>query len=333
MILEDPKLVSKPIISVTILAYNHERYIRQCLDSILSQKVNVPWEVIIGEDCSKDNTREILKDYQKRYPERIRLVLHEMNQGLMKNYRCVKGLCRGEYIAQISGDDFWIDEYKLQKQYDVLQQHPDVDLCYTNTYTCDDNGVIEKRSMLQKEEVTFESHLFAAGYFAPLSWMFRKLVLSYVNLEPWFTDESFAVALDVLAKSKVYFINEPMTVYRCRMGSAASPIQTDAKWRYRLGILRMQLYYADKYKFTKDLLWKLKIQVYATNYMLAYEAGDEAFMKEAEAFFAESGLNMQAFIASGKEYVDYKMQFIGVKQSHAYNLGKKLLKPFKKLKG
>ena len=333
MIIEAKEHIVNPRVSVAVITYNHGKYIANCLEHILAQKTDFAYEIVIADDCSKDNTRDILEAYQQRYPEKIKLLFQDSNLGLIGNYTSLLKNCVGTYIAQISGDDYWCDEQKLQKQVEALEQNSECDLCYTNTYSCDDDGVVEKRMMLKKNEITFESHLFAAGYFAPLSWMFRREVLDYAEWQSWFTDESFALALDVLAKSKIYFIDEPMTVYRCRMGSAASPIQTGAKWRYHQGILRMQLYYAEKYKLADELLWKLRMQIYATYYLLAYEAGDEKFMKEAEDFFAEAGLNMNAFIASGKEYVDYKKQFIGVKQSHAYNLGKKLLKAFKALKG
>lgn len=107
-------------ITVTIisLTYNHEKYIAQALESILMQKVNFTYEIVVGEDCSKDRTREILIQYAEKHPDKFHLLLHEKNIGAAKNQNKVFENCKGKYIAMLEGDDYWTDPYKLQKQVD-----------------------------------------------------------------------------------------------------------------------------------------------------------------------------------------------------------------------
>ncbi len=117
-------------VSVWMSAYNHEKYISQCLDSVLNQKTDFDFDIILGEDCSKDRTREIVTDYKNRYPDKFRLYLPEKNIGMMEMDIATWNLCTGEYIALLNGDDYWTDEYKLQTQADFLDNNPDAVMCY-----------------------------------------------------------------------------------------------------------------------------------------------------------------------------------------------------------
>jgi glycosyltransferase involved in cell wall biosynthesis len=110
-------------VSVCTVTYNHEPYIRQTLDSVLMQDVDFPYEIIVGDDGSTDGTRAILQEYADAYPDRVRLVLHETNQGPRKNVQSVRERVRGEYIAILDGDDFWIDSTKLRRQIKFLDSH------------------------------------------------------------------------------------------------------------------------------------------------------------------------------------------------------------------
>ena len=111
-------------VSVSIVTYNHEKFIGKCLESVLSQKVDFAYEIVVGEDCSTDSTRSILLDYQVRWPERIRLILQERNVGVHRNFQMVLDGCQGDYIAHLDGDDLMLPG-KLQKQVDFLDSHPD----------------------------------------------------------------------------------------------------------------------------------------------------------------------------------------------------------------
>ncbi len=101
------------------------------------QKCDFDFDIVVGEDCSTDNTRTILLEYQKKYPSKFRLLLHEKNIGAMNNQMETLSACKGKYIALCEGDDYWTDPLKLQKQVDFLESHEDY------------NGVFHKVSLLR----------------------------------------------------------------------------------------------------------------------------------------------------------------------------------------
>ena len=131
----DPdKLCKHPIVSVHMITYNHEPYIRQAIEGVMMQKTDFEFELVIGEDCSQDNTREICFEFQKKYPDKIRVLWwHENVSKFGGNGRRNRAHCRGEFIAICEGDDYWIDPLKLQKQVDVMRQYPSVGYCVANS--------------------------------------------------------------------------------------------------------------------------------------------------------------------------------------------------------
>lgn len=112
-------------VSVICVTYNHEKYIRQALDSILMQKTDFAFEVLIGEDCSTDGTRRILQEYEAEYPNLFRMYYRDVNVGATRNEYELFLDARGRYIAALELDDIWTDAYKLQKQFDFLETHPE----------------------------------------------------------------------------------------------------------------------------------------------------------------------------------------------------------------
>ena len=132
--LNKEKLIENPLVSVRIITYNHALYIRECLEGVFMQKTSFPFEVVIGEDCSTDETRQICKDYKARYPDRINLLTYDKNIGAQENAKRTREACRGKYIALCEGDDYWIDPLKLQKQADFLEENSAYAMCFHNSY-------------------------------------------------------------------------------------------------------------------------------------------------------------------------------------------------------
>jgi len=118
-------------ISVLVTSYNHERYIAQCLDSVLMQKGYYSLEIILGDDCSTDGTQAILARYREQHSDIIKMIANEKNLGVAKNLKRCLEACTGDYIAICEGDDYWTDEYKLQKQVEFLEDHPDCSMCFS----------------------------------------------------------------------------------------------------------------------------------------------------------------------------------------------------------
>lgn len=119
-----------PKLSVVVLAYNHEPFLRQALDGVLGQDVDFAYEVIVGEDCSTDGTRAVLQEYARRYPAVLRPIYQPRNVGMGPNFQACLAACRGEYIALLEGDDYWTSPLKLRRQVAWLDAHPDFSLCF-----------------------------------------------------------------------------------------------------------------------------------------------------------------------------------------------------------
>lgn len=132
-------MTEKPLVSIGCITYNHAPYIRQCIKGFLMQKTNFPFEIIINDDCSTDGTTEIIKEYEKQYPNLINAIYHSENQyskgvkGIFWKY--VFSKVRGKYIAMCEGDDYWTDPYKLKRQIEYLELHK-------NYIAISENGII-----------------------------------------------------------------------------------------------------------------------------------------------------------------------------------------------
>lgn len=136
--------MDKPLVSICSTTYNLEKYISLALDSWLSQKVNFSYEIVISDDCSKDGTVEIVQQYIEKYPGIIKLHIGEKNIGMLPNFIKSLKLAKGKYIAVCDGDDYWIEENKLQLQIDFLENNPDFSSCFTNSLVIDESTGITK---------------------------------------------------------------------------------------------------------------------------------------------------------------------------------------------
>lgn len=137
-------LCKNPLASIRVVTYNHETYIRECLDSVVCQETDFEYEIVIGEDCSQDNTREICFEYQRQYPEKVRVLWANENVYCKGGNQARTAFhCRGEYIALIEGDDYWTDRGKLQKQIDLIRQTGAI-CCIANYDTKNFDGTIDK---------------------------------------------------------------------------------------------------------------------------------------------------------------------------------------------
>jgi glucosyltransferase len=120
------------LISVIVCTYNQQDTIRRTLDSILAQKCHLPIEIVIGEDCSTDDTLAICREYENQHPNKIHILANKPNKGFVRNYfDCIRA-CRGKYIADCSGDDFWIDDTKLEQSSLILEKEANVGIVHTD---------------------------------------------------------------------------------------------------------------------------------------------------------------------------------------------------------
>ena len=128
------------LVGISMICYNHGPFLRKCLDSVVAQKTNFRFQVVIGEDCSTDNSREILKEYEEKYPDIFTMIYNEKNMGASLNSANIKKYLKGKYRVGCESDDFWVDEYRLQKQVDFLEAHPEYVAVGSNYYCTNAEG-------------------------------------------------------------------------------------------------------------------------------------------------------------------------------------------------
>lgn len=217
-----------PVVSVCVQTYQHAPYIRQALDSILMQKTDFPFEILIGEDESTDGTREICMEYAEKYPDKIRLFLNSRENVIYINgqptgrWNFMNNLknARGKYIANLPGDDYWTDPQKLQKQFDILESHNEIIACHHwHEYIYENNSNTKgtpKHGYLP-DTVASVKEIFANRLRIKVRTIMFKNIIGDNFFPDWFMQVAFGdVPLSFLLGlyGKFYFIDEPMAVYR-----------------------------------------------------------------------------------------------------------------------
>jgi glycosyltransferase involved in cell wall biosynthesis len=141
--------MGEPLVSAVIITYNQEKYIEQTIECALAQEVDFDYEIVIGEDCSTDNTREICMHYQEKYPGKIRVIISECNVGLMENFYRTVVATKGKYFAVCGGDDYWHDPSKLKKQVSILEQRPEYGMIHSdeNVFYDDTRTLLERMNL------------------------------------------------------------------------------------------------------------------------------------------------------------------------------------------
>lgn len=261
------------VVSVSMITYNHEKFIAEAIEGVVMQKSDFPFELVIGEDCSTDNTRAICIEYQKKYPDIIRLRLPETNQGMMLNWINNINSGRGKYIALCDGDDFWTDPYKLQKQVDFMQANPDFAMCSHKVHTlmC---GHLDENIEMERDVLTTTDIIKKDWGLLTASIIFRKEAHKTPDWYYTVKNGDYALQLIVSLSGKIKFLPDYMAVYRQHLGGVSSTLKplnqtawmvyllhefnTYTKGSYKRTIIerikrmyKIQIYYAKGYSLRK----------------------------------------------------------------------------------
>lgn len=205
--------MAKPKVSIITITYNHEKYIREALDSFVMQEVDFEFEVLVADDASTDKTQAIISEYAKRYPELIKPLLRKNNMGAWTNFLDVFKQAKGQYVALCEGDDFWTDPNKLQKQVDFLDAHPNHALCFHPVRVFFENNEEEQSTFpMQKSGFTTEK-LLQENYIQTNSVMYRRRE-DYSNLAIDIMPGDWYLHLYHAQFGKIGFINSTMSAYR-----------------------------------------------------------------------------------------------------------------------
>lgn len=211
-------------LSICIITYNHERFIAQCLDSILPEISNLNAEIIIGDDCSTDATRDIVLSYARKYPSLIKAILQQKNiDGGVTNFRSVIKLAKGEYVARIDGDDYCYPG-KIKAQINILDRRHDVSIVGHYCDIVDENGVIiNPRTKLNGDEnidFNLEYFISSANCLVNSSIMYRRSALDSLDAYPAF---DFYINFIILKNGNGLILSKYYGAYRVISGISRNP--------------------------------------------------------------------------------------------------------------
>jgi glycosyltransferase involved in cell wall biosynthesis len=216
---------NNPLVSVCIQTYQHANYIKECLDGILMQQTNFPFEILLGEDESTDGTREICMEYAKKYPNKIRLFLHHRENNIKINGNATGRFnflyniytSKGKYIALCEGDDYWTDILKLQKQFDLIQETNDYKLVGHKTREVSEINTVTNFGFIKQRtgKLYFKDVLKSEYPMHTSSFFFEKSSLLPIPL--WLT-KTFCADIPIIhllaLNHPIFIIDEFMSVYR-----------------------------------------------------------------------------------------------------------------------
>ena len=249
------------MVSVSMITYNHGKYIRHALESVLMQETDFKFEIVIGDDCSSDNTQEIIREYEKKYPNIIKPIYRQENVGAINNSIDVKSKCKGKYLAILEGDDYFTSKYKLQKQVEFLETHKEYKSCAHRIEIVDEN---ENHKLYTLSDLPLN---YAFGTYEYSKWqtnMIHPNSLMLVNIfkennediKKLFTTSKTSnhsmLLLTCLKMSDIYVFSESMTAWRCVIKPNATnytSIAQENKLVYHEDKLR--IYKAEKEYFQK----------------------------------------------------------------------------------
>lgn len=219
---------TEPLVSISCITYNHAPYIRRALSGFLSQKTNFPFEILIHDDASTDETQEIIREYEEKYPDIIKPIYRTENQ-YSKGIRNISGAfnfprARGKYIAMCEGDDYWCDDGKLQLQADYMEAHPECTMCFHAAKV-----ITESEAFVRKEMRPYrgDRSLSAAEVIDtpcnyPTASLFFRTELA-TKLPDWYHKcpiGDVPIHIFMAAHGSVYYFDRQMSVYR--LGVATS---------------------------------------------------------------------------------------------------------------
>jgi glycosyltransferase involved in cell wall biosynthesis len=156
-----------PLISACVISYNQEEFISETIQSVINQNLSCDYEIVVGDDCSTDQTPLIIAEFAES-DDRIRVLANDGNLGMHRNWARTIAACRGKYIAICEGDDVWLDMKKLQHQVDILEKNPNVSACFSNATIIDSKGIKAEYPYVDQPYNIVDAEQFMKLHFNPI---------------------------------------------------------------------------------------------------------------------------------------------------------------------
>jgi glycosyltransferase involved in cell wall biosynthesis len=284
----------KLLVSVVMLTYNHEDYISQAIESIVNQKCDFKFELVIGEDASTDNTRKIIETYIKKYPNIIKPIYTKgKNIGPQDNFlRCIE-TAKGMYIALCEGDDYWTDTNKLQKQIDFLENNPDYGMVHgdVNILNQETGKISIAHNKTNRIEIPsghiLEYLILPSHSIKTMTTCFRKDILQkyYIDdneiMSKHWRSIDISVWLVLARHSKIKYFNEVLATYRLLPESMSRSKDTKKLHEFHKKIHEIRAYFASRYNMSNHIKLSLQKRKYKTDIFDAIAMNDKELKKKS----------------------------------------------------
>ena len=288
---------NEPVISVIVITYNQETTIARAIDSVLAQRCNAAVEIVIGEDGSTDGTRAICEDYVRRFPSKVRLMAKAPNKGVVDNYFDCLLACRGKYIADCAGDDFWTDNLKLDKELRIMETHPRVTLVHTDwlrydettkTTTCSGqqpfaDAVTDGKTMLEAIITQTDRpviHLCTALYRA------STIKKAYAGDTALFRNKDFGcedlqICFAMARMGDIAYIPDSTLCYSCGKSSVSFSEDGAKQFRFVRQVTSLSFYLSERYDIRGRAVERYFSRRLTALLMHAFRCGSSALRDEA----------------------------------------------------
>lgn len=268
-------------VSVVIITYNQDQYIKNTIESIVKQNFEGEMEIVIGDDCSNDCTREILFSMAKEYPGIIKPIFNEKNLGIVKNYYNVVSQCTGKYIMVCGGDDYWLPG-KMELQYQLMERESSIGVCYGLAKKIFDGSLSPSNETVGGKSTSFEALMHENKIPACTSCIRRDLLEKYIEdvnpLDKEWKMEDYPTWLWFSKHSNIYFINETLAVYRVIKNSASHKFDVEKRIAFYQSVFSVKRAFCDEYEK------KYLLQEYNTLKSLYFLKGKNSFFKFAARY-------------------------------------------------
>ena len=236
--------------SVELTTYNQKKYIAQTLQSIIDQEHNYKYEILVSDDCSTDGTQDVIKEFQKKYPDVVKPVYNEKNIGAMANYYATVARAKGKYLMGCGGDDYWLPG-KVQKQIEFMEQNPGIGFCYSRAKICKED-IKENDGFVgcffnDKNDILLKHNCIPALTTCVRMDLFKK----YLNeIQPENKDwlmEDYPLNIYCFYESYIYYFSEPLGVYRVINDSLCHQVNPKKQFIFEKSVYEIRKFFANKY--------------------------------------------------------------------------------------
>ncbi len=331
---------SHPLVAIKCFVYNHEPYLRECLDGFVMQQTDFPFVAIVHDDASTDHSADIIREYAAKYPDIIHPIYETENQyskqdgSLGRIMDAAINATGAKYIAMCEGDDYWTDPHKLQKQVDYLEAHKEVGLCYTDCDIYYEDNKKWERAIYASAGESFNAKTvkepMTVWYKANNTWLYRKSISDNIEPNKDYIDGALYFLYNMCLLAGVEYIDGVTAVYRRHIGSASCFAGKDdalKKYLYNKNCFLLEDEFVPKFPNSNINLRNLYNSVLYSLYERAFMHKDTEILNKIDNYFSPL-VDMQMF----RKNILIGQQLEKIQHSHTYRLGHALLAPFKWLK-